>query len=265
VPEFVRFRKGCYQGSSLAFAYLHDDPDSGISGQTLDVSSTFAVPLGSMDNLLLFTPYLRADLLDAAALFDVPDTLYDTGFKSLWKRPLNDRWSSLLLITPSVRSDFETSESAFRLFGLGLLTWQWVPKQLAVSGGAVYTGREDFPVLPALGLLWTPSPDIRLDLQFPSPKLSGRMMTVPGISETWIYISGVFGGNTWAVTRSSGQPDELTLRDLRLMAGVEHLLRENRGAFAEFGCVFNRSMEYTIVPFERDLDTTWTVRAGVSF
>jgi hypothetical protein len=182
-----------------------------------------------------------------------------------WKRPINDRLGSMVLVTPSIRSDFETNEGAFRLFGMALLTWQWVPRTLSVSGGVVYTGREDFPVLPAMGLLWTPSPEWRVDVQFPSPRISRRIRKNGGDSETWAYLGGVFGGNTWAVTRTGGAEDILTISDLRLVTGIEYLQRENRGFFAEVGYVFNRSIEYTNVPFQADLDSAVMLRFGVSF
>jgi hypothetical protein len=218
-----------------------------------------------MENVISFTPYIRADVLEAAAIFDVPDSLYDTGVKMFWKRPINDRLGSMVLVTPSIRSDFETNEGAFRLFGMALLTWQWVPRTLSVSGGVVYTGREDFPVLPAMGLLWTPSPEWRVDVQFPSPRISRRIRKNGGDSETWAYLGGVFGGNTWAVTRTGGAEDILTISDLRLVTGIEYLQRENRGFFAEVGYVFNRSIEYTNVPFQADLDSAVMLRFGVSF
>ena len=261
----VRFRKSCFQGAQASYGTLNDNPDLGIKIRTLETSATFAIPLGSMENVITFTPYIRADLLEAAAVFDVPESLFDTGIKMFWKRPISDRLGSILLITPSIRSDFTTRDNAFRLFGMGLLTWQWVPQKLSVSGGVVYTGRDDFPILPAMGLLWTPSPEWKFDAQFPSPRISRRLTKNGACSETWAYLSGVFGGNTWAVTRAGGATDQLTISDLRLVTGIEYVQCENRGFFLEAGYVFNRSMEYTNVPFQRDLDAAMMMRAGVTF
>lgn len=264
-PELTRFRKGSYQGSSVAAGYIYDDPSTGIAMTTLDVSTVFAVPLGSFDNLLILTPYVRADLLDPAPALDVPDAVYDTGLKAFWRKPINDRWSAMFLFTPSMRTDFESTSGVFRIFGLGLLIWQAIPDNLSVSGGVVYTGRDDFPVLPGMGLLWTPSPDWRYDIQFPSPSISHRIQQDPGQSETWLYLGGVFGGNTWSVRRPSGTDDELTISDLRLVLGAEKLWNENRAVFGEVGYVFNRSFEYASLPAETELDSSWMLRAGVSF
>ena len=261
----VRHRNGFIQGAQVNYSSIGDDPATGIVVRTVDTSASFAIPLGSMENLISITPYFRADLLEAAAIFDVPDSLYETGVKMLWRRPISERLGSMILVTPSVRSDFQTSENAFRLFGLGLLTWQWVPKTLSISGGAVYTGREDYPVLPAMGLLWTPSPRWKYDIQFPSPRISYRLAKNGREHETWGYVSGVFGGNTWAVKRTGGVSDELTLSDLRLVLGMEHLQPQNRSVFVEAGYVFNRSVEYTNIAFQQDLDAAMMLRMGVSF
>jgi hypothetical protein len=261
----VRHRNGFVQGAQVNYSSIGDDPATGIVVRTVDTSAGFAIPLGSMENLISITPYFRADLLEAAAIFDVPDSLYDTGVKMLWRRPISERLGSMILVTPSVRSDFQTSENAFRLFGLGLLTWQWVPKTLSISGGAVYTGREDYPVLPAMGLMWTPSPRWKYDIQFPSPRISYRLAKDGCQHETWGYVSGVFGGNTWAVKRAGGVSDELTLSDLRLVFGLEHLQPQNRSVFVEAGYVFNRSIEYTNIAFQQDLDAAMMLRMGVSF
>ena len=261
----ARFRKSFFQGAYASYGTISDDPDSGIMVRTIETNGTFAVPLGSMENVITFTPYIRADLLEAAAVFDVPETLFDTGVKMFWRRPINERLGSMLLVTPSVRSDFTTSEGAFRIFGLALLTWQWVPDKVSISGGVVYTGRDDFPILPAMGLLWTPAPDWKFDAQFPSPRISHRLSRNAGKSETWAYLAGVFGGNTWAVTRAGGVKDELTLSDLRLVTGIEYIQCENRGVYAEIGYVFNRSLEYENVPLQRELDSAVMMRAGISF
>ena len=261
----VRHRNGFVQGVQVSYGSIGDDPSTGIVVRTVDTSASFAIPLGSMDNVISITPYFRADLLDAAAIFDVPDSLYDTGVKMFWRRPISERLGSMILVTPSVRSDFQTGDNAFRLFGLGLLTWQWVPKTLSVSGGVVYTGRHDYPVLPAMGLLWTPSPLWKYDIQFPSPRISYRLAKSGSEHETWGYVSGVFGGNTWAVKRTGGVADELTLSDLRLVFGLEHLQPQNRSVFVEAGYVFNRSIEYTNTGFQQDLDAAMMLRMGVAF
>ena len=260
-----RGRQGCWQGATFISSYIHDDSSTGLAIGGVDVSSTFAVPLGSYENILLLTPLFRADFLNAAAIFDLPSEVYETGVRGLWRTSLTDRLSTMAIVTPGVRTDFQNSDSAFRLFGMGLLTWQTIPDKLSLSGGVVYTGRDDFPVLPAVGLLWTPTTELKFDIQFPSPRISYRLAKDGQSSELWGYLSGVFGGNTWSVQRASGVNDQLTIRDLRLMLGLENLLPENRSAFMECGLVFDRSFAWQDSTEDTPLDSTWMLRAGISF
>ncbi|MEI7700753.1 MAG: DUF6268 family outer membrane beta-barrel protein [Planctomycetia bacterium] len=260
-----RFRNSCYQGISLSSTYLHDNASSGLAITSLDLSTTLAVPLGSMDNLLLITPFFRPDFLDAAPALNLPSEVFETGVRGLWKRPVNDRLSTLAILTPGVRTDFQNMHEAFRIFGLGLLIWQAVPDKLSLSGGILHTGREDFPVLPAAGLLWTPSPDWKVDIQFPAPRVSHRILKDGQNSETWSYLSGAFGGNSWAVVRPDSTRDELTLRDYRLITGLEHILPGNHSVFGEVGLVFGRSVEFASSPETTELDSSWMLRCGITF
>lgn len=271
-PEFdscdiplIRHRETCYQGAQVAYGVIPGSDANELGIKSFDLLGTFAVPIDGMDHLITFTPFFRMDQLNANPGFDVPDALYEAGVKSFWKKVVSEQLTTMVLFTPSVRSDFQSSQDSFKLFGMALLQWKMVPEKLALTGGVTYTGRQDFPVLPMMGLYWTPSPLWKLDIQFPSPRLSRRLMKDGDTSETWGYLAGVFGGNTWAVQRANGTDDQLTLRDLRLVLGVEHLLTENRGIFVETGWVFSRSAEYENTPGQIDLGDALLLRAGIQF
>lgn len=261
----IRYRATCFQGAQTAYGIIPAGDSDGLGIKTFDLLGTFAVPFGSMDHVISITPYFHMDQLNANPALDVPDALYDTGVKAFWKKVQSERFTTMVLFTPSVRSDFQSTEQALKLFGMVLLQWQIVPQKLSMTGGAIYTGRQDYPLLPAMGLYWTPSPLWKLDIQFPSPRLSRRLLKDGDKSETWAYLGGVFGGNTWAVERAGGQDDQITLRDLRLVLGVEYLLRENRGVFVETGLVFNRSIEYENTPGEIKFGDAILLRAGIQF
>lgn len=260
-----RFRKGFFQGAAVSTGFVNDNAATGLGVTSTDLSASFAIPLGSFDNVVVATPFLRTDFLTPAAALDLPEELYETGARFFWRRPINDDLSMMAIVTPAMRTDFENTDNAFRIFGLGLLIWQAVPETLSLSGGLVHTGRDDFPILPAAGLLWTPTREWKVDIQFPSPRISYRLAKNGCESETWTYLSGVFGGNTWSVQRPSGTADELTLRDYRLLAGFEHLLSENRSIFVEGGFVFGRAVEYESSPDSTELDSAGIIRCGLAF
>ena len=261
----IRYRDTCYQGAQAAYGVIPEGSSSGLGIRSLDLLGTFAVPLGSMDHLVSFMPFFRMDDLSAPPGIDLPDALYEVGVKTFWKRVVNERLTTMALFTPSVRSDFNSTQQAFKLFGSLMLSWKIVPDKVSMFGGAMYTGRQDYPVLPTMGIYWTPSPLWKFDIQFPSPRISRRLLKDSDFSETWGYVAGVFGGNTWAVKRAGGQDDQLTLRDLRLMLGVEHLRQGNCGVFFETGLVFSRSAQYENTIGQIDFGDAIILRAGIQF
>ncbi|WP_040769376.1 DUF6268 family outer membrane beta-barrel protein [Novipirellula maiorica] len=264
--EVPRFRKSFYQGAELLGGYLLDTGNAagGLDITFEEVRAGFAVPLGSLEHILVLRPYFRADHLNGPETVDLPGTLYNTGVTFFNRKQWSSVFSTTLVVTPSIRSDFTTDENALRLFGLGLVNWQCRP-DLSLSFGAVYLDRTDLPLLPALGATWTPTPQWKIDAMLPRPRIARRLSKDGGNSESWAYLGGTLGGNTWAVTRDSGRPDELTLSDLRLLVGYEWVQAGNRGFFVESGYAWNRSIEFESSGSEIDLDDALFVEASVKF
>ncbi|MFO0425747.1 MAG: hypothetical protein ACK526_04195 [Planctomyces sp.] len=264
-----RFRQSFFQGASVSMGTVGTGDNDTLSVRHFQVSATGAIPLGGSetitDNMLMVTPGFRADYIDAPPLTDIPNELFEPSLTFFWRRVINDRLSSSLIVTPSIRSDFTTGDDAFRIFGLALLTWETIPDELWMSAGGVYLDRADLSALPAVGLTWKPTPVWKIDVQFPQPKISYRLEKNGGESESWLYLGGGFGGNTWAVTRASGASDQLTLSELRMVVGYEKLIAGNRGGFAEMGWAFDRQMEYLNVPGEQAFDDALVARVGISF
>lgn len=260
-----RFKKRAIQRVSVSGGWMAATAGDDLSSGQLEASIGLGVPLGNFDNILGVTPAFRVDWIDAAPALEIPDELYETGVQFFWRKPLNERWSAMAIVGPAYRGDFTTSRRAFRVFGLGLLSWEFRPELLSLSFGAVYLDRADIPLLPAVGLMWTPNPVTRLDIRFPESRFSYRFQKNGSASETWAYLSGGIGGNTWAVTRPSGQPDEVSLRDWRLVAGVEQIVDGGGGWLVEAGYAFNRRLEYESSSGETSLSDGVLLQAGWSY
>lgn len=259
------FKRGAIQKLGFSGGWLQDIDGKGLSIRHYELSLQTGIPLGSFDRILGVSPSFRTDFLDAAPGVDVPSEVYQAGVSFFYRQEINSRWSGMAILAPSIRSDFSTSEDAVRMFGLGLLTWKAIPDRLDVSFGAVYLGRADLPVLPAVGLRWTPSQRMRLDLRFPESRFSYRLQKRGADSETWAYSSVGLGGNTWAVTRASGATDELSIRDVRWLAGVERLVDGGGRLFCETGFAFNRRLEYEQSGFEQEFANAIIFQAGWNY
>ena len=281
----VRYKKQAIQKVTVAGGWLVATESNDLSSRYLETSMSIGIPLGlvrrqlsgatersliaepatadtGIPEILSITPAFRVDFIDAAQGIDVPVELYETGVSFFYRKSISDRLSVMAIVRPSVRSDFTTSDNAFRLFGLGLLTWDCVPEELSISFGAVYLDRADLPLLPAVGLTWMPRPSTRLELQFPQSRLAWRLAKDGAVSETWTYLSAGIGGNTWGVTRSDGTTDELSLGDIRLLLGLDHVVEGGGGWFAEFGYAFNRHIEYQSTQTKINLSDGIVIQAG---
>lgn len=257
-----RFKKQAVQNIKFSAGWLeaigHDD----LNTRFVETSVDLGIPLGSFQNILGVTPSFRADVFDVAPTLDVPAELFETGLSFFYRRPIHNQLSAMAILRPSIRSDFTTSDQAFRVFGLGLLNWDYQPELLSLSFGAVYLDRADLPLLPAVGLTWTPKPTVKLDLRFPESKLAWRLDKNGSRYETWSYLTAGIGGNTWAVTRNSGLTDELSLRDIRVIFGIDHVTDGGGGWFAECGYAFNRRIEYEVTATEIRLSDGVLLQAG---
>jgi hypothetical protein len=260
-----RYKRGFFQRLKFAGAWLPQNEDQGLGATDLETSVTVAIPMGSFQNLLLVTPSFEVAQLDAYSGLDVPDRLFDAGVDFMWRQQFNDRWGSMLAVTPGYSSDFVSSEDAFRIRGRAFATWKASPQTLTLLFGAVYLDRDDLPVLPGAGLIWTPTPDWRLELLFPRPKFARRISFVPRDHEHWLYARGELGGRTWAVERSNGSSDQLTLRDYRIVFGWESVREGGGTRFFEVGAAFDRQLEYELQPTTLPFDRAVFLRCGISF
>ena len=218
------------------------------------------------------TPRFSLATFDAPAGQEIPSTLYSLSLGFSWLVPLHERWALSLAITPSFSGDFEnTTGDAWRLAGMAMALYNH-SSTLSLGFGAVLTGRADYPVIPAAGVRWTPTPNIKVDAFFPRPKLSW-LLADRGTRQTWLYLGGGFGGGTWAYQRNDGTNDVLTYRDWRVLIGLElappggsgPIPSEGFRAFLEAGYVFGRCVEYDLGLPDYEPSPTFVLSAGVSF
>ena len=200
----------------------------------LTEASTFlrvAVPLdGTTDNVLALQPGIRTYFLNGPGVIDVPEKLYDAQLNIVWRKEFSARWQTNVWVQPKVRSDFETSDDSFFLSGGAYAKYRWKPDLFDLYLGAFYLDRDDISVLPAVGFVWTPTYDWRVEALLPRPKIAHRL-SASGGCEKWAYLSGQLGGGSFAVQRAAGGADKVTIRDLRLFAGVESVRQGGGGLF----------------------------------
>jgi hypothetical protein len=118
---------------------------------------------------------------------------------------------------------------------------------LTFKVGATYIDRNKIKILPAGGLLWQPTPQVKFDFFFPQPKLSAYLTTV-GRVELWGYVAAEYGGGAWTIERADGSSDDIDINDIRVSSGIEWTGPRGLTGFFESGFVFRRQVVYVVTP-----------------
>jgi Domain of unknown function (DUF6268) len=191
------------------------------------------------------------NLIDADS-FGLPDDLFEYSVGLSWVRPLKDRWIVRSMLGVAMATDNRNTSSDAWQFRGGLFaayepnnTWQWV-------FGAIAIGRNDLPVVPAVGVIWTPRPDVKIDLTFPKPRIQ-KLLAETESRQQWGYFGMAIGGGTWGLERADRTDDQLTYGDWRVVTGWESLptpvagerFTRGRRLGLEVGYVFSRDLEFS--------------------
>jgi hypothetical protein len=244
-----------------------DDPnDLGIND--LETAVTFTIPnFLTTGQPLFISPGFALHLWDGPAGLpaDLPPNAYSAYLDAQWASDPNLQIGVELGFRIGVYTDFETmNENSLRIQGLGLGVFRLTPT-LTAKVGAMYLDRNKIKILPAGGVLWTPTPQVRFDIFFPQPKLSAYLTTV-GRHELWWYLAGEYGGGAWTIQRADGTSDRVDINDIRVSAGIEWTGPKGVTGFVEGGFVFKRQVIYVVTPSDSfDPGDTYMVRAGISF
>jgi len=255
----VRFRN-TYVGTG------HDPNDLGINDT--EAAITFTVPnFLTTGQPLFISPAFALHLWDGPKGLpaDLPGSAYSAYLDTQWASDPTLQIGAEIGFRIGVYSDFHTlNDHSLRLQGLGLGVFRLTPT-LTAKIGAMYLDRNRIKILPAGGLLWTPTPQVRFDIFFPQPRLSAYLTTV-GRYELWWYVAGEYGGGAWTIQRADGTSDRVDINDIRLSSGIEWTGPRGVTGFFESGFVFKRQVIYVATPSDSfNPGDAWMVRAGLSF
>jgi hypothetical protein len=210
--------------------------------------------------------------IDASAELDLPESLHDFSIGLAWMRRINDRWIARFMLNGAFASDMDNTSSdgwQIRAGGFALFRpnerWSW-------AFGALATGRNDVPVIPAVGVIWEPSSEFKVNLMMPNPRVS-FLLAESSTRQHWGYVGGGLSGGTWAYDRDSGLEERLTYREFRLVLGWESIPPRPPGTFrttgtrlnTEVGYVFGREFEFDRVGADISLADALLLRTGISF
>jgi hypothetical protein len=210
--------------------------------------------------------------IDSPAAFDLPTDLYDISFGLSWMRRLNDRWLMRFMLGAAFATDGNnTSSDAWQFRGGVFGIYRRSPK-ISWLFGAIALGRNDLPVLPAVGLIYQPNDRLRFDVLMPKPRIAFRLVD-NGARQQWGYFGAGLNGKTWAFENDQGVDDQLTYADWRFVLGWESIptpepgmpFTRGRKFAVEAGYVFSRDFEFESARPTIGLDDTLMLRVTASF
>jgi hypothetical protein len=257
------YKNGFFQKLSLAVDWLGNEGDAADLGITeFRTFVQVGLPAPIREWPMLVTAGFDIDIIKGPTITDLPSRLYLTYVDFMWVPQIVRGYTILLAAAPSVFGDFTAHE--FRLTGKGLLIVDWVPDRLQLIAGVLYLNRENILLLPAGGIIWSPTDWTRFEILFPKPKFGVRVNVGPGY-EDWIYTTAEFGGNTWPVIRTGGVHDNVTYVDYRILVGFERKLDGGAGYRLEAGYVFGRDITFTTGNGDFSPQDTIMLRGGIAF
>jgi hypothetical protein len=196
---------------------------------------------------------------------DLPPRTYSvylaTDYSTPWDRPVGGEFN----VTVGLYSDFASVNSnSVRVTGVGL-GWFRISNTTSLKLGIEYLDRVRVKMLPAGGFFIYPTPNLKVDVYFPRPKIAWRFPNV-GNTETWGYLGGEYGGGSWTFDRLGGFNDQGDVNDVRIFGGLEWMGPRQVAGFFEVGYVFDREIVYRSNPDNRiDVDDAVMLRAGIAF
>ncbi len=270
---FSAFR--LFQGPRIQHGWIRGgEGDKSVQMNETDVSLVFAFPNFFYSGQPVYVaPSFGLTLLDgphSASGADLPGQVYSAYVDSGWQSDPNQMLSIDLGLRLGVFSDFDTQNSdSFRVLGRGVGHFRLSPFS-TFKAGVYYIDRNRYKLIPAIGMLYQPTPLTRYDIFFPEPKLSHYVTTL-GTQDVWAFLAGEYGGGSWTIRRESGQADRVDINDFRLLLGLEwgrnDLLRQGRRTgFFEVGYVFDRELVYRRNPQDNiSPNDTIMLRVGLGY
>jgi hypothetical protein len=259
------------QETRARFTYLADFGGSKhLNVDDAEISATFAVPFFYEQAPILITPgfathWWNGPTTAPPSFAELSPHTYDAFVDGSWQPQISPWFSANVGVRVGAYTDFNTiSSHSLRIMGrgLGIAT---VSPTVQIAAGVVYLDRLRVKILPAGGVIWSPSSDARYEIVFPNPRLM-RKVTTWNEADIWGLIGGEYGGGSWTFIHAGGAHDQFDYNDIRVYLGFEGYGQRGWKASADVGYAFRRQLIFRSgMPSEFVPGDTLMLRAGLSY
>ena len=197
---------------------------------------------------------------------DLPPRLFDIFWNTRFKAETDYGFGIDANFKIGLFTDFEDSVRDGWRFPGRVLAYAnlWTAEDTGrFVAGFEYLDLEQTEILPAGGIIFEPNPDTKIDLYFPRPQIRFRV-DQEASGDQWLYFRGEYHGSAWAIERTAGKEDLVSLTEYRATVGLETIPndKEESSQFLEVGFLFNRDLEYRSGVGNFQPDDTVVIRLG---
>jgi hypothetical protein len=243
-------RNSVFQKLNCSALWIPEGGKNGLGLTQSDISLIFALPLPTKKSPLIITPsfgYKRFDHKHSKAIDS-----YTTGIDFRWLFPVIDNKLSFDIAASVLYSGtFEGSSSKTMRYPAHIAAiWNCNPRLKFILGIAYLDRNDDYNWLPMGGIIWTPNPDINVELIFPMMRIAKRLTCFDEWDTSakqnftrWIYCGMEFGGGSFYYVDKNTEY-EIDYRDFRFLVGYEHRYASGTTFKVETGCAIERKLEF---------------------
>ena len=267
--RIIALEEGPFAGSDYAaettfcMTWLAPGGNNGFGTTDFELSHTWYWQPDTAGEPVTMAPGVALHLWDGPGTLDLPPRVYDLYLDLAWRFYNRDGFGIAGGITPGFYGDIEQFDgNMFQLTGWLLGDWT-LSDEWSLVGGLAYVRQLQSHLLPIGGAIWRPTPDLRMDLVFPRPRLAWRWFQAPD-RDVWLYLAGIFGGGAWSVESGAGTSVLVQYSDLRLTFGAEIAHLRGRVAAIEAGYVFSRDISVESVSLATPNSTVF-LQASLSY
>ncbi|MDR1480171.1 MAG: hypothetical protein LBJ00_14640 [Planctomycetaceae bacterium] len=263
-------RNSLFQKLSCSTLWMPDSGSKGLGLVQSDISAVFALPIPILLKApLIITPtfsHKRFDRKSADAL-----DLYNTGVDFRYFFPVvENKLSFDVGVSVLYSGNFEGSSGKSMRYPAHVTgIWNINPRLKLIFGVAYLDRSDEYNWLPMGGIIWTPNPDLNVELLFPIMRVAKRLRCFDQWDTSsqhkftrWIYGAFEIGGGSWNYV-DNGTNYEIDYRDFRFLIGYEHRCLSGVTFGVEAGCAVGRELEFQGMPAYKP-DTGFFIRLRLS-
>lgn len=240
-----------YRGSEAKLTYLAG------SSRAFGWTSMEWEPYLKREQANGLTGSIQHHFLSGPPTVDLPARLHDFIVGYQHRGTINGVFSFDCAATVGVFSDFKGSAREgvrFPAHAVGIIH---ASHRADLVFGVDYLDRDDYKILPVLGVSWHDLnfTSLRYDLVFPRPRID---YTIDDSKR--IYLAGRLGGGTWDFELPDGSGDVMNFRDFRILGGLEQRYLDGSRQSLELGYVFGRQLTLRETSTEFDFRNAVIIR-----